>query len=144
MGVSTDAIQAFGIDLGALEDFPDSFREAGEGGDESFDWQEIVTREIGLKRPDHENYKEDWPEFWAAQRDALAGFPLTLICHCSYDYPMYFLAVNGTETRAYRGTPKPAKRADITAEQIAALREFCQKWGFEWSEPDWCIFSMWG
>jgi len=66
------------------------------------------------------------------------------VTHCSYDYPMHFLALRGTKTRAARGYPQAVTAEAPSPEQIAAMRQFCEQYGIEWHEPAWHIFSLWG
>lgn len=150
MGVSTNAILAFGFDLG--EDLPEALVLAGsedpdEGDDErgSFDFETWVKRNrCDAKEPDHGDYSRDWPEYWEACRQAVRAVPFDLIAHCSYDFPMRFLAARGTQATAHRGSPEPVTFAEATPEQVAAMRAFCGEYGIEWQEPRWHIFSMRG
>lgn len=134
MGVSTNAILAFGINLG--EDLPDAFT-ADEG--ESFDFEEWLQKRFGMEwtadRPD---------DYWDKFNEAKDAFPIDLIPHCSGDYPEYFLAVRGTDTTARRGYPEViAELPAIEPEDMIALRAFCDELGIEWQEPKWHLFSMW-
>src|SRR5688572_2990968 len=116
MGVSTDAIIAFGFDLG--EELPESLMTDADG-EESFDWWNWLDIYLGLG--EEEDYK--------VRSDARKSFPLDVITHCSYDYPMYFLAISGTENRADRGTPEDVSLSDVDAEKIEFMRAFCEKHG---------------
>lgn len=135
MGVSTDGIVAFGFDLG--EELPASFRtylgSEDDDDEEYFDWDAFVEHHLGLQN------EED-----PARKAGREGFSVDLVTHCSYDYPMYFLAVNGTEVSARRGYPKKLDLADVTAAKIQAMREFCEQMGIEWQEPSWHLMSIWG
>lgn len=140
MGVSTDAIIAFGFDLG--EDLPDAWAEI-----EEFDFDELRADELGLQKPEHRDYKKDWPEYWKKKTAILPTHAADLIYHCSGEYPMHFLAVNGTNIRASRGSPEALPSDLMTSlapKKIAALREFCQRHNIEWQEPAWYLFSYWG
>ena len=148
MGQSTDAILAFGFDLG--EELPDRLLEAGgsyeDEGADGFEWQKVAASLAGLAPPAEEwseETKAQWREHWAACRAAEAAHPLTIIDHCSGDYPMRFLAVNGTCQRASRGNPHAIEIPPIDPSSIEALRSFCETFGIEWREPKWHIFSMW-
>jgi hypothetical protein len=136
MGQSTDALMAFGFDLG--EELPDSFTAGAEDG---FEADEFLLRDYDAGIP-------EWTpgvgsDYWGKKDEALAKLPVDVITHCSGEYPMYFLAVRGTSRRATRGTPVVADQYQIGVDQIAALRTFCEKHGIEWREPRWHIFSMW-
>lgn len=136
MGQSTDAFMAFGFDLG--EELPESFTSGEEDG---FEADEFLLRDYDAGIP-------DWtpgagPDYWHEKDEALAKLPVDIITHCSGEYPMYFLVVRGTSRRATRGTPVAAHQYQIRADEIVALRTFCEKHGIEWREPRWHIFSMW-
>jgi hypothetical protein len=131
MGGSTDAIIAFGFDLG--EELPESLMTDADDG-ESFDWWNWLDIYLGLG--EEENYN--------VRSNARKSFPVEFITHCSYDYPMYFLAARGTKQVATRGHPTEVKMAEETPEQIQAMRDFCSKFGIQWREPSWQIFSLWG
>ena len=139
MGVSTDAILAFGFDLG--EELPESLM----GDNEHFDFDEWFESQVfDVSPPDHEDYQRDWPEYWQAKRSAIAALPYEVITHCSYDYPMYFLAARGSDTRAKRGYPAGVSTPDVAPATIEAMRKFCDDYGIQWERPRWMIFSLWG
>lgn len=143
MGVSTDAILAFGFDLG-LEDEKPAFLQI-EGDDAPEDFDDFIGREAGIVYPHGSGYPS--PEYTAysvAKKAALDACPVELIAHCSHEYPMYFLAVRGTETKAWRGSPQKVETLAIDDAKVQAMREWCVAHGVEWQEPAWHIFSMWG
>jgi hypothetical protein len=131
MGTSTDAILAFGFDLG--EELPEALTQMDEDADEAWDFEAWLEDRLGLT---DKEYKE--------RRAAIDAFPFDLVIHCSYDYPMYFLAARGTEQTAKRGYPEAVAMKEATPEQAHAMRNFCEEFGIEWSEPKWHIFSLWG
>lgn len=143
MGQSTDALMAFGFDLGEDEELPEAFRESmrGEDGDD-FDPDVALPRDYGFDVPQFStviSYKK-----YAAARDAaLAQIPVDIVAHCSGEYTMRFLCVRGTSVKARRGYPSEAPQRTIAPSEIDALRAFCDKHGIEWQEPRWYIFSMW-
>lgn len=146
MGVSTDAILAYGFDLGEGDDGESSWMEKlaseqPQDGDEvaAFEFDEWVGR--SFKESDY----SDFDAYYNARRDAINACPFDLIMHQSYDYPAYFLAVRGTEQRASRGYPSEISTdKEITLSAVATMRLFCITYGIEWKEPQWHIFSMWG
>lgn len=138
MGTSTDAILAFGFDLG--EELPEALTAMPEDEDDSWEFEAWAAARAGL-----EPWSESRPDdYWERRRAAIAATPYDLITHYSYDYPMYFLAARGTEVRAYRGTPKEIDTPEIPSATIDAMRAFCAEFGIEWQEPRWHIFSLWG
>ena len=133
MGTSTDGILVFGI---ALEEGTEpGFLEDYDG-----DFDEFLNDLSGLPK-----YSESGHDF-AEQQKFRENFPVDLTWHCSFEYPMYIVAVRGTKVTAHRGNPveiNPANLA-ISDEKKAALKEFCETYGIEWSEPKWWLVSMWG
>lgn len=137
MGQSTNAIMAFGFDLG--EELPESFTYEDEDGE--FEMDKFLAQDFGIDMP-------EWTpgvgsEFFDKERAAISKIPVEIIDHCSGDYPMHFLAVRGTENSARRGYPEKAPQRPIEQSEIDALRAFCEKHDIEWQEPCWHIFSMW-
>lgn len=103
MGVSSDGLLWYGV---ALED---------DGYDD--DLSERLEQII--EGADGEGYGDG--REWLAEH-SLTG--VEFVHHCSYDYPMYGLAVAGTSARAARGYPK---RVDLgstpdPAPVVAAMR----------------------
>lgn len=149
VGVSTNAILAFGFDLGVegAEELAELFMPGVDTEeDESFEFDEWIATQAGVVYPE-EHSGIDSPEFedYSTKREAaIAACPVEVITHCSYDYPMYFLALRGTKISASRGYPVAITTPTPTAEQIAAMRAFCEQHGIEWQEPSWHIFSLWG
>lgn len=136
MGVSTDAILAFGFDLG--DDLPGKLGEyLASYEDGYFDFEEFIATTCGVG-PD------EWEKYTAAKTAALENCGAEITTHCSHDYPSYFLHVPGAKQRARRGDPKKVELPQIGAEQIDALRAFCDLNGIDWQEPAWHIFSYWG
>lgn len=133
MGVSTDGILVFGIQL-PEEETPEFL----EGFENDFD--DFIDSLNGLPQWGEEGH--DWNKTHAF-RD---NFPVDLVQHCSYDYPMYILAVRGTEIMASRGYPKEIDplTLKVDPEKIEFLRKFCEEYGIEWEEPKWYLCSMWG
>lgn len=121
MGVSTDAILAFGFDIG--ESWEDSFEtffgEAFLGDDNEVDMHEL----------DSELEAE--------------GAPIELVQHCHVDNPMWVVAVRGTVTTAWRGYPKRIEGLTVDAEKVEAAKEYAQKRGWTWQEPQWLLVSNW-
>lgn len=146
MGVSTDAILAFGFDLGDEDDGTLAERFSAEEDGDDFDFDDWIAKQAGAIYPaGHAGI--DSPEYvsYSEKRNAaLAACPVEVITHCSYDYPMHFLALRGTEARAWRGHPRSVQTEPPQPERISAMRAFCEEHGIEWQEPQWHIFSMWG
>lgn len=77
-----------------------------------------------------------------------AGFDLGI--HCSYDYPMYYLAPSSLVVRASRGYPKDVRDFhEVAFEARSAginqmLKRQADKYGFPWSEPRTYLASVMG
>jgi hypothetical protein len=128
MGQSTDAIIAFGVDLG--EELPE-FLEEFDG-----EFDEFLASISGLPKWGEPGHSYEAHEAFAK------AFPVTIIYHCSGDYPMYVLAVNGTEQRAWRGEPQTIEPLVVSDEQIAALRDFMNEHELD-GDLGWLLFSNW-
>lgn len=142
MGVSTDAIIAFGISL--PEDLPEAFKETVG---EDLDFESYIYGLSGIQRPSlsYEN-TQVWEAYWNSRREALAKFPLELITHCSGEYPMYILAARGTRIEARRGYPEEfnPKNLVVAEDKVDALRTFCEQCDIPCQNPGWLLFSYWG
>lgn len=140
MGVSTNAILAFGFDLG--EELPRSLHDPDS--EERFDFLEFIRREAGL-----EPYQAggDITAYLKASDDLEAAFPVDIVEHCSAGCPMYFLAFRGTVQIARRGYPEKVMNmhADpiLVTAKVEAFRAFCDKHGIEGRAPKWHLFSYW-
>ncbi len=143
MGVSTDAILAFGFNLG--EELPEAFQD-DDGDSAGFEFDEWLNQKAGVVYPEG-NAGIESPEYRAysdACKAVKAASPVDFITHCSFDYPMYFLALPRTKTTASRGHPRAVRTPEVPSEAVAAMRKFCDENGIEWKEPSWHIFSLWG
>ncbi len=142
MGVSISAIIAFGFDLGNEADLPNALLQAGAttGG---FDFSAVVARHLGLSQPNHANHSPAWTAYWTSVDDGVKAFPVTLIKHCTAHEPMYFLAVQGTQTRARLGEVEAVTLGAVSTQQVEAFRAFCDRYGVAWAEPSWQFFSYW-
>jgi hypothetical protein len=141
MGARTNAILAFGFDLG--EDLPEKLSEALHDDGIDGDTEEFEVKESGVEVKHWQSYT-DYKDYAKAKKHALSKFPIEFVKHCSGEYTMYFLAIRGTEQTALRGYPEKINLdKDVTEEKIAFMKEFCLKYDIEWQEPAWHIFSMW-
>lgn len=135
MGVSTDGILVFGIDFD--EEFP-----LYEGREDDLDLDEIILRSANIDRAYYDDY-----DSYAKNADAeLDRAGVELIYHCLESDPMYILAVRGAVIHARRGYPEEIKPEDliVTEKQMQKLKDFCDKYKLECSEPKWFLCSMWG
>lgn len=125
MGVSTDGILVYGIDL--EEEFP-------------LAWGEYD--------PDDDDYEFDIDEFIDERTGEVPA--VEVVWHCSYHYPMYILAIPGTRIRALRGYPESidSSSLEIDPQKIQAFNAWIEKYIPEDQRPDaapsWLLCSMWG
>lgn len=129
MGVSSNGILVFGIDLG--EEEPD-FLEGQDGFDS------YLNGLSGLP---------SWGEAGHSFKDQQAfrdSCPADMTLYCSYEYPMFILSVRGTETTVYRGSVEEITSLEVDAEKVAAFKAWCAERGIEGQEPKWLLVSMYG
>lgn len=137
MGVSTDAILAYGYDLEEDEGVPEDFTENGG------DLGEYLGKRAGLSEDD-----------WQGQSALARKCPVEIISHCSGDYPMYFLALNRNtsesfhnnvfEIRCSRGSVVEVDLPIPTDEEIERLHAFIEEHGFKVTgKLGWHLMSWW-
>jgi len=149
MGVSTDAIICYGISYEEGYEFPwgeedieewwindiKGFKPVMEVYDDSGEWLEGVTEEqINEYFEYRRKFKNNHP------------LPISLVHHCSNDYPMYILAVPSTVITAFRGYPKTINpdHFDLSNHNIQPFIEFCKEFDLYVEDPDWYLCSYWG
>lgn len=134
MGVSTDALLYYGAPLGDEDDA------------ESW-WEKVRPTD-----PEQLEEFEDDPTYWI-EKHVLAGqYPVKDVrigIHCSYDYPMYFVYIEESMIKAWRGYPKafnPRQYFHVGSTWNGQLRNFFRFLGIEdrYTEPKWTLASLWG
>lgn len=158
MGQSTDAILAYGYDLGSNESGW-KIREAGEYGElpalpwygpqGDDDFQSAAERRL---LADIAGFTEtDWQVdgYFAREREAKARLGVTFDTYCSGDYPMYLLATH--VTTVYRGDTEHIDPADMLRRPAAEgwdakLTAAVTALGITpvQAEPQWLLCSYWG
>lgn len=155
MGQSTDAILCFGIAFEEEFEFP--WSEEEDSDHESW-WLKVNGYSCPLFNPFTEEGdfkpgidREDprIGEFFGHKRNWLRDhpFPVDVVHHCSGDYPMYILAVLGTEIYAHRGYPQSVDPEDFVIPEGGreTLLGFCEKYGIATvGGPKWWLCSYWG
>lgn len=90
---------------------------------------------------------EKYPSF-DYRRSALAKAPCVVVRHCSDNCTMYGVAVAGTCTTAWRGSPQTINPAEMTPkpEWAKMLRAYCDlmKIHVGNQQPAWHLVSWWG
>lgn len=135
MGISSDGQLCFGILL-TEEQLP--WDEEGYDGFD--DWW---LNQCGYKPPfqmfDERGHwlngvkpPEERLEAYFAHRRAFEDThpcPVVLVTHCSYEYPMYIIALPGTDISAWRGHPKKVDKlisSQPADEEIRVLESFVE------------------
>lgn len=129
MGVSSDGLLVYGIDLG--EGTPEFLADEQE-------FDEFLLTEGGQPK-----WGEEGHDF-GKQRDYLAEQPVDLTFYCSYDYPMYILSVRGASHRVNRGYVEEVATLDVDADKRSKFIDWCTAHGIEKPEPKWLLASMYG
>ncbi len=114
MGVSTDAILFFGVNLGGGED-----DELPEGV--------------------YEKLAEDYEWVEKLEED----FNVEVIHHCSDQYTMYALAAKGSAQRAYRGSVVEVKSLDEKKTWFVNVKAALKFMSIV-ETPKWLLVSWWG
>jgi hypothetical protein len=128
MGTSTDGLLWYGV---AIDGSPDDGDELAE---------KILAITDG-DPDDEDNYLYGDGREWLAEH-GLTG--VEFVDHCSYEYPMYGIAVAGTLTRASRGYPRrvdPTETPD-PAPVIAVMAALGAP--VDADAVGWHLASMWG
>lgn len=123
MGQSTDGILLYGIRVEdeTLERFDDAY-----------------------ERPDPKPGDKDFAA-WLLYMGK-SHFGVEVVDHCSDECPLYFLAIAGTVTTAWRGHPMPIDPSKMQSEPYWAdmLKEFATVNHVKTEgEPGWWLASMW-
>ena len=155
MGISSDGILAFGFDLGLEEENPEFLLrpdvERNEDNDydqeeDYFDFDDFLYHIHGLGEYPSEGTDAEKTQYFEAKKKLESECPVELVRHCSYDYTMYIIAINGSEKRSYRGDPTiiSPQELNIDAAKIEAAKQFCEQHNIPWQEPNWVLCSMYG
>ncbi len=153
MGISTDGQLSFGIALEEGIELPWDDEEGEE--DIEYWWIYDVLKfkhsfeaydDSGNRIVSVEKVSEYFDEkFKFLKKNPL---PIELVYHCSYDSPMFILAVIDKSFNASRGYPKEIKPENLTIsqEEISILTNFVEKFNIEIGEeiPKWWLSSIWG
>lgn len=153
MGTTTNAILAYGFNLGGTEewkiqevpeyeDFKPSWRHEGEDLVDAI--ERVLLADAGFT-------EDDWRVggYFERQREAWKAVGLTLVTHCSDEYPMWLLAAHTVES--WRGDATAVDWADLERRRIAEdwdgrLRKALTTLGMTplQAEPAWLLVSYWG
>jgi len=142
MGVSSDGILVFGIPL----DFEDTMEEDLPFMSGFDDFGDMVAHEAGLPEWRGGMSDDESRKHWEAKRSAESACPVNLVLHCSYEYPMWIIAVRGTEVSASRGMPEliDPELLNVSVDRIEAAKAWCESHDIQWREPRWILCSLYG
>lgn len=131
MGISSDAMLYFGFPVGEDEQPPEWYED---GNIKDFDNWICQLAEL----PEDAKYEQRKP--------IIKACPAELQMYCSYDYPMYILAVRGEEIRVNRGFFEEIHIDALTVDQekIDAFKRWCEQNNIKYKEPKWLLCSMYG
>lgn len=129
MGVSSDGLLVYGIDLG--EEMPDFLVDHE-------DLDDLLLTEG--KQP---KYGEEGHDF-KSQRTYLENQPVEMTFYCSYDCPMHILSVRGTEKSVNRGYVEEITSLEVDPDKRQKFIEWCLAHGIANPEPKWLLASMYG
>jgi hypothetical protein len=145
MGVSTDAILAYGYDLGdpASREGNPEWYDDDEDGDIDFSEQAMNILLAKLAGFTETDWKVDG--YWTRKEEAKESLGFNIITHCSYDYPMYILCIE-PHYRAWRGDAvEIPHNLGYTPEWDSKLDQAVEILGLKVAErPSWLLASLWG
>lgn len=154
MGVSTDAILAYGYDLGSGEEW--KVKETCEYGslnlpwydpeDDDADFMEAVEKKLLSAAGFTET---DWEAdgYFTREREALATFGVEVVSHCHHDYPMFILAAYSiTSHRGWVGAVDLGELVELQEDADARLARALDALGLAPTQeaPAWLLVSDWG
>lgn len=167
MGVSTDAILAYGVNFG--ED-PEELPWYQDGENDFDDWlytidgvssdalwaeynlwletadPEIVrsSERVALYERLHPEWRDALDANYNAQKEAQEACPIELVRHCSGDDPMYIVAVKDSVFTANRVSALVVGVEDLLIpNRIFEAFNFCEEYGIPFEDPQWLLCSMW-
>jgi hypothetical protein len=123
MGVSSNAILFYGICIDDHTELHERIVEESTAGDEGEPTEGTLAWLWHLGDPD---------------------LRCVVDAHCSGEYPMFFIAAQGSVVTAWRGKPKSIEALTVDPDWRSNLAAFCEKYGVPWEEPGWWLVSYWG
>lgn len=157
MGTSTNAVLAYGYDLGSDEDW--KIRETGEYGALAVDWYDEDSDDGFVEQAERRllaavGFTETWETndgagYFDREEQAKARVGVEFESYCHGEYPMYVLATK--VITVYRGDSKVLDLAALMAEPTengwdGKLAAVLQTLGItpKQEEPGWVLCSYWG
>ena len=148
MGQSTNAILCYGFSLTEddSEQLPWLLDESGD----QMDFSDFLAKKADLNMPPvpwvQDGNNDPWYDYWRMKREIEDKVGVTLVMHCSDEYPMYILAIKDSVHVAIRGTPELLGQS-IPLARVQGweklLSDFCGDAGIPFVQPQWMLCSMW-
>ena len=155
MGVSTDGQLCFGYLFEEGFEFPWDDEQFEDGYE---DWWKHIN---GYENPHEDPFTDDgeWKEgfsrdcpkteiYYDYKRkwESNNPFPVEIINYCSYDCPMYIIAIPETCKSNRRGYPVEVDPATLVVpEQLQRFKDWFEEHNIETEgEPKWWLSSFWG
>ena len=140
MGISTDAILCYGIQVEDLDErvlsepYPELPDDLLAQLQEDFSADELLAALYGW-RPSAED-----PYAWSA----LKTLPVALEPHCSEEHRRHVLTIPSSVTRAYRGYPESIENLNVESQWDKVLQDACRRLGLTYTQPRWWLQSELG
>jgi hypothetical protein len=115
--------------------------------DEDWDFEEWIAELEGVKYPGPytDENKPKFPAYWEAKDEANKRVGISLVYYCSWEYPMFILAIKESEHKVARGyTESLGQAIEAPTEWRKRLKEFCERTSTEFKEPEWLLSSLYG
>ena len=131
MGVSSDGLVWFGV----------------ASGDEERPFSTAALAKLaGQPEPDEDGeYDENIEDWQSLVEDVLEDYDCELVTHCSYDCPMYGIALKSLNYSASRGYPEAFDPKKPTKWQLEKLKQAMAAVGWDDDEtPGWQLASILG
>jgi hypothetical protein len=143
MGVTTDAILFFGIDLGE-----DEGEFAWLDSEKDLDASDYIAEKMGVPRPDCEysGNEQLYSAYWKKKREIMEQLGCDIDYHCTSELPLYYVYLTDFIITANRGYPEKVSQVTVrypSEENIEKLKRFCELCDIDWEQPSWHLASYW-
>lgn len=145
MGVTTNGLLFFGIDLG--EDWEPLWGE-DFGFEDLEEFDDFLVKETPYANGSYPETasEEERDRWWKARKGIIEATPVDHVIHCSFDYPMHAFVVRGFSFSASRGFPDEISPDSLVVPEakIAEFKRWLEEHDFPVEEPKWFLASLWG
>lgn len=145
MGLSSDGILFFGINLGDDEDREEPL--PWEGKDGEGEWEDFVAKKAGIEKPTVEYTDETealYDEYFEKRNKLVAATGCDVLQHGADSCLAHAIVLK--HTSASRGYPVKLEREyfEVSTTDVLKIIEFCQILDVKWEEPSWILTSWLG